>query len=455
MIVILDNKNELGTTGTGGLELGDKRRVKRLMSMVENLASQPKSSIPIASEGWAETKAAYRLLENKALDVKEILACHAEKSIQRAAAHRVVLCLQDTTELDFTSQKGIAGLGRLNYTARYGMYSHPTLMVTPERVALGVLDVWQWARKAKDDPEPIKEVERWKDSYTSVADTAEKMPGTRFVNVGDRESDIRDVMEEAKNRNYVADFLFRAKHNRILATDDNDDDDSKLWDKVLKQEPIGQITFILEANGERKPRKVIQNLYVLRVTLPKIKEYEELTVTAILAKEENPPPGCKAIEWKLLTNREVNTLDEAAELVDWYRCRWLIEIFFRILKSGCKVESMQLSTMERIERLLAIYMIIAWRILHAVTLGEACPNLPCDVVFDTEEWQTAWAVSYRQKPPMEVPPLQEMVRLIAKFGGFLGRKCDGSPGPKAIWEGIEKVRHYAVGIEVARVIYAT
>lgn len=447
--------DELDTTGTGGLELGDKRRVKRLMSMVEKLASQPRASIPTASEGWSETKAAYRLLGNEALNAMEILDCHAGKSKERAAAHKVVLCLQDTTELDFTTQKGITGLGRLNYTARYGMYAHPTLMVTPERLALGILGSWQWARKPKDDPDPVPESDRWKEGYTIIADTAEEVPETRFVCVGDRESDIREVMEEARKRNYAADFLLRAKHNRLLAKDENDDDDSKLWDKVLEQEPIGQITFDLEANGERKPRKVTQDLYVLRATLPKTKEYEELTVTAILAKEVNPPTGQKGIEWKLLTNREVNTLDEAAELVDWYRCRWLIEIFFRVLKSGCKVESMQLSTMDRIERLLAIYMIIAWRILHAITMGEACPDLPCDVVFDTEEWQTAWVVSHRQKPPTETPSLGEMVRFIAKFGGFLGRKCDGSPGPKAIWQGIEKVRHYAVGIEVAKAVYAT
>ncbi len=114
-------------------------------------------------------------------------------------------------------------------------------------LALGVFDVWQWARKPKDDPNPIKEVERWKDSYTSIADTAEKMPETRFVCVGDRENDIRDVMEKAKSRDYVANFLLRAKHNRILAKDKNNDDDCKLWDKVLKQEPIGQITFMLKA----------------------------------------------------------------------------------------------------------------------------------------------------------------------------------------------------------------
>jgi catechol 2,3-dioxygenase-like lactoylglutathione lyase family enzyme len=444
----------LDTTGIGGLELGDKRRVKRLISTMKNLADMPRASIPNASEGWPETKAAYRLLSNKAVDAIEILTCHAGKSEQRAQAHPVVLCLQDTTELDFTSQPGIAGLGRLSYEAQHGMYAHLTLMVTPQRLALGVLDAWMWAREPKGQSD-LKESTRWKDGYTIVADTAERTPGTRFVYVADREADIRELMNEARERNYAADFLLRAKHNRNLAKRDENEVVEKLWEKVAKQEPQGQIEFMLEANGERKARKVCQTLYALRATLPKQKDEPELEVTAILAREENPPAGVTAIEWRLLTNRQVTSLEQAAEMVDWYRCRWLIEIFFRILKSGCRVEARQLASMERLERLLVIYFIIAWRILHVVTLGQECPNLPCDVVFDTEEWQAAWIVARRTKPPEEPPLLGDMVRLIARFGGFLGRKCDGSPGPKAIWEGMEKVRHYAVGIEVGKAVYAT
>ena len=117
------------------------------------------------------------------------------------------------------------------------------------------------------------------------------------------------------------------------------------------------------------------------------------------------------------------------------------------------MESLQLSQIERLERALAIYLIIAWRILHVVTTGQQCPELPCDVVFDAEEWQAAWIVKYRSKPPQTPPPLGEMVRLIAGFGGFLGRKRDGFPGAKAIWEGMEKVRHYAVGIEVGKAVF--
>jgi hypothetical protein len=133
---------------------------------------------------------------------------------------------------------------------------------------------------------------------------------------------------------------------------------------------------------------------------------------------------------------------------------WLIEVLFRIYKSGCKIEALQLSSLERLERALIIFLIIAWRILHVVTLGRECPGLPCDVVFDTEEWQAAWIVSKRQQPPKTPPILAEMVLIVAGFGGFLARKSDGFPGPKAIWEGIEKVRHYAVGIEVSKAVYA-
>ena len=147
------------------------------------------------------------------------------------------------------------------------------------------------------------------------------------------------------------------------------------------------------------------------------------------------------------------TLEAVVELIDWYRRRWLAEIFFRILKSGCRVEALQLGTLERLERALVIYLISAWRILHLVTWGRKCPDLPCEVVFDPEEWQAAWIVAYRRPLPDTPPTLSDMVRLIAGFGGFLGRKHDGHPGPKAIWEGMQKVRAFAMALEACKAAY--
>jgi hypothetical protein len=430
-----------------GLELGDVRRTQRLIKLVNDLSAQPTGSIPLACGGWPETKAAYRLLDNPAVAWREILEVHTTRTVERMQGQPVVLCIQDTTELDFTAPPGIAGLGRLSYEAQHGLYVHPTLAVTPAGVALGVLDAWMWARKPKDQPD-IKESIRWVEGYEIVADLAETVPDTRLVYVADREGDRRALMDAAARRGHSADWLVRAKHDRNTA------DGDKRWARLAQSEPLGQVEFTRPAAPNRPARVVRQPLYRERLTLPARQGAPVVTVTAILAREEQPPAGEKAIEWRLLTNRTAETLEAVVELIDWYRRRWLVEIFFRIWKSGCRIEALQLGTRERLERALVIYLIIAWRILHLVTWGRDCPHLPGDVVFDPEAWQAAWIVAHRAQPPETPPPLGQRVRLIAGFGGFLGRKHDGYPGPKAIWEGMQKVRAFAIALEAGRAVYA-
>lgn len=423
--------------------MGDARRTRRLIKLVEALAAAATGSIPLASGGWAETKAAYRLLDNEALDWREMLEVHTRRTVERMRGQPVVLCIQDTTELDFTSQPGIAGLGRLSYDAQHGLYVHPTLAVTPAGLALGVLDAWMWARGPKERP-AVKESTRWVEGYGIVADLAETVPDSRLVYVADREGDLRALMDTAARRGYPADWLIRSRHDRNTA------DGDKLWDRLARSEALGEVEFTLPAAPGRPARVVRQTLYRDAVTLPARKGAPAVTATAILAREEQPPTGQQAVAWRLLTNREADTLEAVVELIDWYRRRWLAEIFFRILKSGCRVEALQLGTLERLERALVIYLIIAWRILHLVTWGRHCPNLPCEVVFDPEEWQAAWIVAHRTKPPETPPPLGQMVRLIAGFGGFLGRKHDGHPGPKTLWEGLQRVQMFALGVAAAK-----
>jgi transposase Tn5 family protein/transposase-like protein len=427
--------------------LGDARRTRRLIRRVEDLSAQPTGSIPMASGGWAETKAAYRLLDNPALDWRQIREVHTGRTRQRMTEHPRVLCIQDTPELDFTSQPGIAGLGRLSYAAQHGLYAHPTLVVTPQGTALGVVDAWLWARAPKGAA-PVKESTRWLEGYGIVADLAEATPATRLVYVADREGDIRALMDYAARRGTPADWLIRAYHERNTALG------NQLWATLGASEPCGEIEFTLPAAPGRSPRRVCQTLYLHRVELPARKGAPPLTVTALLAREEHPPAGEKAIEWRLLTNRPAATLEQAVELIEWYRRRWLVEIFFRIWKSGCRVEALQRGTLERLERALVIYLIIAWRLLHVVTWGRDCPDLPCEVVFDPDEWQAAWIVAKRSPPPATSPKLGEMVRLMASFGGFLGRKGDGHPGPKALWTGLQRVREFAIALEAGKAIYA-
>ena len=430
-----------------GAALGDPRLTKRLIRLVDDLSAHPTQSIPLACGGLAETKAAYRLLDNDAVDWRALLAAHGEPTVTRMGREDRVLCLQDTTELDFTGQPGIAGLGRLSYERQHGMYLHPTLAVSESGIALGVLDAWMWTRKPKGEID-ITESRRWTEGYERIAELAERLPNTRLVYVADRESDLRELLDRAADLNYPADYLLRAKHDRVLA------EGGTLRAEVERQAVLGEVEFAVPAAPGRTARTVVQTVRVARVTLAR-HAGQTREVTVILAREEAPPAGEKPIEWRLLTNEPVTTLDAAVLRIGWYRRRWLIEIFFRIVKSGCRVEALQLATVERLERALVIYLVIAWRILYLMTLGRDCPDLPCEVAFTAEEWRAAWLMAKRQPPPEAPPTLGEMIRLVAGLGGFLGRKGDGHPGPKALWEGLMKLMAYVEALQTVHEVYGT
>ena len=303
-----------------------------------------------------------------------------------------------------------------------------------------------WAGEAKDEQGErpgILESLRWSEGYERIAERATDLPETRLVYVADREADILALMQRADALGNPADWLIRAQHNRKL-TGESD----KLWDKVAKTDALGELSFYLPPRAGRQGRKVVQRMRTLRVSFPS-ENGGTFEASAILAKEIDPPAGEKPLEWRLLTNRTANTLSEAAEYVDWYRCRWEIEMFFNILKNGCQVEALQLSAVSRIELALALFMIIAWRIGYLMRLGRECPELDCEVVFDREEWQAAWLVARKPLPP-EPPTLNEAIRLIASFGGFLGRKGDGEPGAKSLWQGLQRVMDFAMGIRAVR-----
>ena len=169
-------------------------------------------------------------------------------------------------------------------------------------------------------------------------------------------------------------------------------------------------------------------------------------MTCLLAEEVNPPAGTKPVVWRLLSNRPVNTQEQAVELIDWYRARWEIELFFLILKEGCRIEALQLGRVERIETALALYLVVAWRINRLMRLGHSLPELPADLLFEQDEWQAAYILN--KKPvPKTLPKLNAVVRLIARLGGFLCRKGDGKSGAKPLWLELGDV---AVFVEGAR-----
>jgi hypothetical protein len=435
-------------------DLGDQRLNRRLELTLRRLADQPEKSIPAALQGWSETQAAYRFFNNEKVTPEKVLAPHREATLQRVGQHPVVLCVEDTSELDFTSKPKTEGLGPLNYDGTHGISIHPMLAITPEGLCLGVLDLWRWVRDASDHggkdrqdrlsrPLEQKESQRWVAGYQKVDELQGQVGESRLVYVADRESDLFELFEAADQGQ--ADWLIRAAQDRAVQGG------GLIWETVGQTPSLGQVEFDLTRGRGRSPRRVVQSLRAARVVLRAPyrpdKKLKAVEVTAILAREDNPPAGEDPVEWLLLSNLAVESFQEASEKVQWYLCRWQIEVFFRILKSGCKIEQLQLQSRERLEVALALYLIVAWRVLYLTRLGRTVPDLCCEVAFSPQEWQAVYIVSKRQKPPSQPPRLGEVLTLVAGLGGFLARKGDGPPGPKAIWIGLQRTRDFVLALQ--------
>ncbi len=302
-----------------------------------------------------------------------------------------------------------------------------------------------WAREPKDGngKRPgIKESLRWIEGYERVAERAKALPEVRQVYVADREADILALLVKARDLEYAADYLVRCQHNRALPSGD------KLWERLSQAPVLGSVRFEMPSGRGRKARSVQQNIRAQQIDIAD-GAGGQLSVTCVLAEETNPPAGSKPVLWRLLSNRPVHTLEEAVELIDWYRARWEIELFFLILKEGCRIEALQLGRVERIETALALYLVVAWRINRLMRLGRSLPELPADLLFEQDEWQAAYILN-KKVVPKTVPQLNAVVRLIARLGGFLCRKGDGEPGAKTLWLGMRDIAVFVEGARFAR-----
>ena len=251
-----------------GIELGDARLNRRAKKVLSRLGDKPTVSIPAACGGWDETRAAYRLFDHDKVTAQQVLEPHYQASQRRMADHRQVLCIQDTTELDYSSKGDIEGLGPLNYEARQGLYLHPTLAVTPERLCLGVIDTWTWTREpgSLGQPKgnrPIEEKEslRWLEGYRRVCERQADLPDTQCIYVADRESDIYEIFVEQSAQSPAADYLLRGQHDRKLS-------DGRFLRQTLDQAPVlDLVEFDLPKNPQHPARKITQTLRAARVIL--------------------------------------------------------------------------------------------------------------------------------------------------------------------------------------------
>lgn len=168
------------------------------------------------------------------------------------------------------------------------------------------------------------------------------------------------------------------------------------------------------------------------------RELPPVTVNVVLVREPKPPPGAPPVEWLLITTLPIETPEQVRTIVAYYWVRWCIEVFFRTLKSGCRIEQRRFEHIDRVLPSLAVYLIVAWRTLLVCRQGRSCPDLDCEVLFEPSEWKAVWAAVHRQQPPKQAPRLAAMVHLIARLGGYVERP-HSEPGAQTVWIGLQRM----------------
>ena len=433
----------------GGARLGDERLRERLLILARDFYARPQANLPQACQSRAKTKAAYRFFDHPDTSMDALLEPHYEATRQRVAAEPLVLAVQDTTSLNYSTHPDTDDLGPIGSSRRgvIGLLLHSTLAFNPEGTPLGLLDVQCWARDAaqfgkrhrrKDLPMEEKESVKWLKSFRQVAEVQRRTPSTRLVSVGDREADIYELFHAARAEDHGPWLLIRAQRDRLRT-----EGQEHLWPWVAQQAVAGVQEIRVPRRGAQAARVARMDVRFARVSLRPPhgkKELGELTLWAVLAQEVAEPGGVKPLRWMLLTTCPVDSFESACEKLRWYTLRWGIEVFHRTLKSGCKIEQRQLGTADRLEACLAIDLVVAWRIFHLTKLGRETPAVPCTAYFEEAEWKALLAyVTKNPVPPAEPPSLREAMRLVAMLGGFLGRKGDGEPGTQTLWLGLQRL----------------
>ena len=441
------------------IDLGDKRRNERLIKTTEKLAKSPLSSINEACGNWADAKAAYRLFGNTEINSAMILAPHVIETGKRMSeVDGVVLAIQDTVFLSFTKHiktLDLGPIGNTHYSPDKGLVMHNAAVFTTSGIGLGILSQEIWARQKSDEkltksqkverarntPVAEKESFKWiKALQNTVKNTP---PGVRVVTVCDRESDFFDFIAEANQLKAL--YLVRARHDRKLQDDGPYD---TMLEALVSTSPIGSIELAIPGNGSKKARTTTLDVRTTTVDIipparwkgAKDKTREPQSVNVVSATEANPPAGVTAVTWVLLTNLPIRCIDDAIEKIEWYAKRWSIEIWHKILKSGCKLEDCRLQTADRLKIFITLLSIIGWRLMFMTYVARLTPDAPATDTFTEEEVEALHVRVKKSLPPKDrVITVGEMIKMVTGLGGHLGRRSDGHGGATVLWRGIMRL----------------
>jgi hypothetical protein len=451
------------------LDLKDRRLEQRARKLLGEFFCQPGSAIPQACGDWASAKAAYRFFANERVDSEALLESHRQATLERMGQHRVILAVQDTSSINYSTHPCTAGLGYIgSHRQNQGLHLHSTLALTPEGQCLGVIDAQLKARaslrrarerKATINRKPVEEKEsvKWLRGFEAARECVEQLPlQNQIVSVCDREGDLYELLLLGQQHRGRVDVLVRAVCKRRVKGEER-----FVWELVAAEAPLGQQKVKLPRRPGRAAGEVTLEIRCREVELPppqdKARHFgkrEPLRVWAIEARQVVPKAARDPICWRLLTTIPTQNLAQACEKVAWYTQRWQIEIFHKILKSGCRIEARQLESAARLGRALALDLIVAWRILALSREGRLAPDQPCASVLSEAEWKILYCSIHPGKSvPVQPPRMDEAVKWIARLGGFLGRKGDGFPGPITLWRGLQRLHDLTFGSAIANQLH--
>ena len=453
-----------------GCVFADARLGQRLHKLIERMGGAIGASLPLACQDWANTKAAYRFFSNDRVSEEQILAGPFQSTRERfAAAEGTILVLQDTTEFTYQRERpeaigitysvnsGKDKAGRFRMHTVCGLLMHASLAVTTDGLPLGLAAVKFWSRqkfkgtaalKRKVNPTRVpiehKESVRWLENMRQS--TGLFGDPARCVHVGDRESDIYELFCTA--RELGTHFLVRSCVDRLAG------DGGHTIAKEMNEAQVGGLHAVEVRDGKGRTETALVELKYRRVhVLPPIgkqKRYPALALTVIHAKERATPADRPAIEWKLITDLPVATHEAAVEKLRWYAQRWKIEVFHKILKSGCRAEEARLRTAERLVRLIAVFCILGWRVFWMTMMRRVAPDAAAKLVLTG----VGIALLDRLVPdkghePPGAGTLSSYLIKLARLGGYLARAKDPPPGSTVMWRGLSRLTDIKLGVMLA------
>lgn len=450
---------------------GDQRLTNRLVKIVDRLNNRPQLSIPAAMKSRAEMEAAYRFFDNDRVTPEAITAPHVVATQERIRQTGVTLLVQDTTEIDLTRpDEQVDGAGPLDCDKRIGTFYHPLMAFDDHGVALGIVWNKTWIRKklkkkvsAKKKRErayqlPIEKKEsfRWLEGVRAALATAKTCPQTQCICIADSEADVYELFLEDRRVNDTGklELLIRSARDRTLNHGGGSVLDAVRSTPCLARCYVDVSKRTHKFNPGKSPRSQprdarLAEVEVRAMTVPlhppdrPRHSLPEVTVNVVLVEEINTPQGQIPIQWLLITTLPIDTLEQVELIVRYYTIRWQIEVYFRTLKSGCRIEERYFENLDRLLNCLAVYSMVAWRVLALCRLSRECPDLSCEAVFEPSEWKPVYMAVHRERPPKTPPTLNQMVRMIASLGGYVLRKST-QPGTQTLWIGLQRLHDLAL-----------